>query len=544
MKKILSFLVCFALLAVLCPVFFTEDAQACGDCMAELREQGYEYLEIGKYELAVKGDEAILIHYYGGSRDSDVLTFEHEVEGYRIVKVWDNAFETAHERKIIIPDGVIELGDAVFEQCPILEEVVLPSTLRVLGKAFTNCPSLKRIVIPEGMETISGTIAYYCETLEEVALPSTLRRIDGLLEGCPMVESVVLPEGLESIGGVLFFNCESVKSLEIPASVTYMAGKPFHGKNSFESMTVAPSSTYLRMENGCLYTTDGVLLYGMDGCSLPEYSITAIADYAFAERTNLQSVKIPHGLTSIGEGAFQCTDLVSAILPDTVTEIGEYAFDGCNALEEFRFPKGVTSVPRGLLNGCSSLKELEVPEGVTNIAPFALTSLKSLEKLTLPSTLRTLCENAISYMPNLKELVFQWGRTPFTVESGCITNENGTLLTILTGHELPQGITTVGNYAFYQYEDDQPLFLPEGITSLGEYAFAYAELPEVVLPASLTAIFENAFYGSSIETIFLPETLEYLDYGCFEQCFFCGILIFKGRRKPLRVNLRTILTAG
>ncbi len=405
MKKIVSFIVCFALLVVLCPVFFTQDAEACGDCMEELREQGYEYMEIGKYELAVKGDEAILIHYYGGSRDSDELTFEHEVEGYRIVKVWDNAFETAHEKKIIIPEGVIELGGGVFEQCPNLEEVVLPSTLRVLGKAFTNCFALERVVIPEGIETISGTVFYSCDILKEVVLPSTLRRIDGLFYGCPMIETVVLPEGLESIGGAIFSNCEGVKSLEIPASVTYMAGSPIYGNNTPVNLTVSSENTYLRMENSCVYTTDGVLLHAAEGCIFPESGITAIGNHSFYGATWLESMVIPDGVTSIGICAFSsCINLKEIVIPDSVTFIDWGAFDFCKSLKEIVIPRGITSIESSTFKSCHELQKVILPEGITEIGNYAFYNCIALTEIILPKTVIKVGDYAFSLCEDLQYL--------------------------------------------------------------------------------------------------------------------------------------------
>ena len=59
---------------------------------------------------------------------------------------------------IVIPEGVVAIGEDAFGGCTNLETVVLPSTLtHIVGNPFTKCKSLKRIVVPEGMLGLDGS---------------------------------------------------------------------------------------------------------------------------------------------------------------------------------------------------------------------------------------------------------------------------------------------------------------------------------------------------------------------------------------------------
>lgn len=54
--------------------------------------------------------------------------------------------------------------------------------------------------------------------------------------------------------------------------------------------------------------------------------VTDVEKFAFA-RSGLESVVIPDGVTSIGDGAFyHCDSLTDVVIPDSVTEVGKHAF--------------------------------------------------------------------------------------------------------------------------------------------------------------------------------------------------------------------------
>ena len=85
--------------------------------------------------------------------------------------------------------------------------------------------------------------------------------------------------------------------------------------------------------------------------------VTAIAGYAFQDRTDIVSVKIPSSVTSIGAYAFAgCTGISGMTLPDGVKEIGLYAFSRCEKLKQIYLGSSLEKVADGAFYSCTSLQ--------------------------------------------------------------------------------------------------------------------------------------------------------------------------------------------
>lgn len=91
--------------------------------------------------------------------------------------------------------------------------------------------------------------------------------------------------------------------------------------------------------------------------------ITTIAQSAFVNNTNIQSLKISDTIVAIGLWAFEgCTSLKTVEVASSVKFIMAYAFRGCTALESVTFNEGLECIMTGVFRDCSSLKSLAFPQ--------------------------------------------------------------------------------------------------------------------------------------------------------------------------------------
>jgi len=108
---------------------------------------------------------------------------------------------------------------------------------------------------------------------------------------------------------------------------------------------------------------------------------------------------IPNSVTSIGSSAFYYSSLTEITIPDSVTSIGGYAFYWCTSLTSVNIPNSVTSIGGLAFYWCTSLTSVTMPKGVTSIKGGAFYNCWSLTTVTFEGTINSddFDDNAFGY---------------------------------------------------------------------------------------------------------------------------------------------------
>ncbi|MBQ6159331.1 MAG: leucine-rich repeat protein [Oscillospiraceae bacterium] len=94
---------------------------------------------------------------------------------------------------------------------------------------------------------------------------------------------------------------------------------------------------------------------------------------------------------------------------------------------------------------------------------------------------------------------------------------------------LPNSLKTIGENAFGQCYQIKKVTIPTGVTMIPKDAFNYcSDLEEVVLHNNITEIGEGAFANSGLRNIELPKQLKIIGYGAFSQCKLETVVIPEG----------------
>ena len=90
----------------------------------------------------------------------------------------------------------------------------------------------------------------------------------------------------------------------------------------------------------------------------------------------------------------------------------------------------------------------------------------------------------------------------------------------LTSIEIPSSLTSIGREAFSSCRSLTSITIPEGVTSIGQWAFNYcSSLISVTIPSSVTSIRGSAFSNcSSLTSVTIPSSVASIEFGVFNNC--------------------------
>nr|MCR5435164.1 leucine-rich repeat domain-containing protein [Bacteroidaceae bacterium] len=235
-------------------------------------------------------------------------------------------------------------------------------------------------------------------------------------------------------------------------------------------------------------------------------TVTEFDNYCLQWTSALTGIVIPEGVTRIGyQGFYQCTKLTNLTLPKSLKEIGVpsgQAFAGCTSLKNGQFIIDDIAWWCSLtINGGSN--PLSYTKKFYSAPSVEVTNLVIPEGVTsLPQYAFYQCEGITSV--SLPSTLTSIGESAF---NGC----NG-----LTSVAIPAG-AEIGGSAFQRCENLTSVTIPEGVSKIGGSAFAYTGLTSLTLPSTITSM-SQSFYGcADLATLTLTPGITTLG-GSFYDC--------------------------
>lgn len=309
---------------------------------------------------------------------------------------------------IVIPEGVIEIGESVFYTCDELTSVTLPDGLvRIGDEAFVGCTNLSDISFPESVNSIG-----YCSFLT-----------------CWGLRDITLPDDLSELHEYSFDRCEDI-------SITYRNNT--YSYNDMENLC----NEICYDENGLFISKNGTLIdcfTNVTGSVTIPDTATAIEDRAFEYCRNITDINITKNVATIGEFAFaHCDKLTSIALPDAISGIYENCIYDCSSLNSITYcgnNYGYNS--RDLKNLCRAIcydeNGLYIKDGIL------LDCLDGFEgNISIPNTVTEIRDRAFESC--------YW----------------------VTGIEIPDSVKLIGEYAFASCVSLTDITMPESVEEIGD----------------------------------------------------------------------------
>jgi hypothetical protein len=122
------------------------------------------------------------------------LIIPDTLEGKRVTRIGDSAFENRYLSELILPQHLTHIGNNAFSSVGSLSSLTIPGKVREIGmNAFQNC-AISSLTLRADLETI-GAYAFSSNSLEILMLPQGLRTIAlGAFNGNSIIIIEIGPE--------------------------------------------------------------------------------------------------------------------------------------------------------------------------------------------------------------------------------------------------------------------------------------------------------------------------------------------------------------
>ena len=433
---------------------------------------------------------------------------------------------------IVLPDGLKMIGNRAFYSCDMLQTINIPDSVELIDEyAFYNCDNLENVTINEeaNLEEIGNYAFSTCRKLTSITIPdSTLIIGDYAFNECNALVSITIYEDaeLKEIGKYAFYNT-SISSLLVSKNVLTIKEYAFKKCDSLTTLAFADDASIKEIGSYAFVETN------INSIIFPD-SLEIIDEYAFYYLYSLSLIEFTENsnLKEIGKNAFNNTSIEELFLPSSLESIKEYAFYSCDNLLSVitDTDSNLALIEKGAFQDNYNLQTLDLGTA-TNLKEISEDAFRNCNELTdiiLPEGLEKIEKCAFYYSMNadvdgsiylpksLKEIGEQAFYNNSYLHNVYYAGSIGDWLNISMG-DINYASPIYGNYVdFYIWDElnnDYALLteinIPEGIASIREFAFyGIKNIDTLYLPASITEIKDNAFEGiNNITKVYYGSTI-------------------------------------
>ena len=455
-----------------------------------------------------------------------------------------------------------------------ITEIVIPNGVESIGYSqFLGFSQLTSVEIPDTVTAIKNAAFYGCSNLEEIIIPNSVTTIGTqAFAFCSKITSIIIPDSVQSIGSNAFQGCSSLESITIPFTGDKVHSKidsqqyPFgyiFGTTSYEGSSaiqqryrqitsLTSSETYyiptsLRevVLSGVSYIPYGSFYnctFDIIICNNTKTTILSSDSLLYYKGNN---IVLPSSITIIESSAFNsCSNLTNLYYNGTIENWFNISFGNASANPMSKVTNFYILDEDGTVeykgNKYSNISEIIIPDVVQTIGSYQITGLTDLTNLTIPSSVKTIGTDAFGGCSNLNNIYYDgtledWCKISFASaksnplyyasnlyildEYGEVTH-NGKNYSLVTDIVIPNAITSIGNYQFYNFVSLESVTMQSGITSIGSYAFYNcSSITTISLPNSVKSIGTYAFYNcADLESFEFGNGVQTIGNYAFKNC--------------------------
>lgn len=208
-------------------------------------------------------------------------------------------------------------------------------------------------------------------------------------------------------------------------------------------------------------------------------------------------------VTSIGEKAFRkCTGLTSIAIPNSITSIGDDAFWNCSSL---------TSVHISDIAAWCAISFASYSSNPLETAQHLFFNGEEIKKLVIPNGVTSIGDYAFSSCRGLTSITIPNSVTSIGV--GAFSSCTG-----LTSVTIPNGVTSIGVSAFGSCTSLSSVTIPNSVISISGFD-GCTGLNSITIPNSVESIDRCAFWGcTGLTSIIIPNSVTSIGVSAFRGC--------------------------